>query len=86
MSKKITSKTERDIIRLIGEFCHTTYDFIGAHFTINESFHFPFPQTGQHLKGLGLDHTVDLLTKESGCKLEHPSAGEKIYFKTVSSR
>jgi len=48
ISKKITSKTERDIIRLIG----------------------------QHLKGLGLDHTVDLLTKESGCKLEHPSAAQ----------
>lgn len=48
VSKKITSKTERDIIRLIG----------------------------QHLKGLGLDHTVDLLTRESGCKLEHPSAAQ----------
>ncbi|CAH2255684.1 WD repeat-containing 26 [Pelobates cultripes] len=29
---------------------------------------------GQHLTGLGLDQTVDLLMQESGCRLEHPSA------------
>ncbi|XP_005289642.2 WD repeat-containing protein 26 isoform X1 [Trachemys scripta elegans] len=29
---------------------------------------------GQHLHGLGLNQTVDLLMQESGCRLEHPSA------------
>ncbi|GAB1285806.1 WD repeat-containing protein 26 [Apodemus speciosus] len=29
---------------------------------------------GQHLNGLGLNQTVDLLMQESGCRLEHPSA------------
>ncbi|KAG7220763.1 hypothetical protein INR49_032006, partial [Caranx melampygus] len=29
---------------------------------------------GQHLQGLGLNQTVDLLMQESGCRLEHPSA------------
>ncbi|MEE6473769.1 hypothetical protein FKM82_010168 [Ascaphus truei] len=29
---------------------------------------------GQHLHGLGLHQTVDLLMQESGCRLEHPSA------------
>ncbi|XP_026084204.1 WD repeat-containing protein 26 isoform X1 [Carassius auratus] len=29
---------------------------------------------GQHLHGLGLDQTVDLLMQESGCRLEHPAA------------
>ncbi|KAM4693243.1 WD repeat-containing protein 26 [Discoglossus pictus] len=29
---------------------------------------------GQHLTGLGLNQTVDLLMQESGCRLEHPSA------------
>lgn len=29
---------------------------------------------GQHLKGIGLDKTVELLMQESGCMLEHPSA------------
>ncbi|KAK7147931.1 hypothetical protein R3I94_010453 [Phoxinus phoxinus] len=29
---------------------------------------------GQHLHGLGLNQTVDLLMQESGCRLEHPAA------------
>ncbi|TNM95033.1 hypothetical protein fugu_017792 [Takifugu bimaculatus] len=29
---------------------------------------------GQHLHGLGLNQTVDLLMQESGCRLEHSSA------------
>ncbi|XP_043914728.1 WD repeat-containing protein 26 isoform X2 [Protopterus annectens] len=29
---------------------------------------------GQHLNGLGLNQTVDLLMQESGCRLEHPAA------------
>ncbi|OCT77552.1 hypothetical protein XELAEV_18028644mg [Xenopus laevis] len=29
---------------------------------------------GQHLHGLGLNQTVELLMQESGCRLEHPSA------------
>ncbi|KAG9334103.1 hypothetical protein JZ751_009138 [Albula glossodonta] len=29
---------------------------------------------GQHLHGLGLHQTVDLLMQESGCRLEHPAA------------
>uniref|UniRef100_A0A8C6KU97 WD repeat-containing protein 26 n=1 Tax=Nothobranchius furzeri TaxID=105023 RepID=A0A8C6KU97_NOTFU len=31
---------------------------------------------GQHLHGLGLNQTVDLLMQESGCRLEHPSASK----------
>lgn len=29
---------------------------------------------GQHLKTIGLEHTAELLMKESGCSLEHPAA------------
>ncbi|EDO48557.1 predicted protein [Nematostella vectensis] len=31
---------------------------------------------GQHLQGLGLDQSVDVLMRESGCRLEHPSAAK----------
>ncbi|XP_053405443.1 WD repeat-containing protein 26-like [Mercenaria mercenaria] len=31
---------------------------------------------GQHLRGLGLNHTVDELIAESGCMLEHPAAAK----------
>lgn len=31
---------------------------------------------GQHLRGLGLNHTVEQLIRESGCKLDHPSASK----------
>ncbi|XP_052767437.1 WD repeat-containing protein 26-like [Mya arenaria] len=31
---------------------------------------------GQHLRGLGLNHTVNELIAESGCMLEHPSAAQ----------
>ncbi|KAK2170458.1 hypothetical protein NP493_1154g00038 [Ridgeia piscesae] len=31
---------------------------------------------GQHLRGLGLNHTADQLMRESGCMLEHPAAAK----------
>ncbi|XP_052269442.1 WD repeat-containing protein 26-like [Dreissena polymorpha] len=46
--QKTMSKSDMDIIRLIG----------------------------QHLRGLGLNHTVNELIAESGCMLEHPAAAQ----------
>ncbi|XP_013416632.1 WD repeat-containing protein 26 [Lingula anatina] len=45
---KVLTKSDRDIVRLIG----------------------------QHLRGLGLDRTVDQLIQESGCSLEHHAASK----------